>query len=50
MEDDTTRGMDSSLYPYIGRNPMELVYRLGDAQRHYKMDKLTIEFYSNLLI
>jgi hypothetical protein len=31
MEDDTTRGMASSLYPYIGRNPRELVYRTGDA-------------------
>jgi hypothetical protein len=27
MEDDTTRGMASSLYPYIGRNIRELVYR-----------------------
>jgi hypothetical protein len=41
MEDDTTIGMDSSLYPYIGRNPRALVYRPGDAQRHYRMDMIT---------
>jgi hypothetical protein len=42
MEDDTTRGMASSLYPYIGRNPYrELVHRPGDAQRHYITDMIT---------
>jgi hypothetical protein len=41
MEDDTTRGMASSFYPYIGRNPRELVYRPGYAQRHQIMDRIT---------
>jgi len=50
VEDDTTRGMGSSLYPYIGRNPNELVYRPGDAWRHYIMDMITIEFCIHLLI
>jgi hypothetical protein len=50
MEDDTTRGMASSIYPYIGRKRRELVYIPGDAQRHYKMNKITKEFCSNLLI
>jgi hypothetical protein len=50
VEDDTTRGMASSLYPYIGRNSRELVYRPGDAQRHYRMDNITTELCSNLLI
>jgi len=41
MEDETIGGMTSSLYLYIGRNPRELVYRLGDAQRHNRMDMIT---------
>jgi hypothetical protein len=41
MEDDTTRGMASSLYAYIGRNLRELVYRLGDVKMHYRMEKIT---------
>jgi hypothetical protein len=45
MGDDTTRGMASSLYPYIGRNSRKLVYRPGDAQRHYRMGRLTAEIY-----
>ena len=50
VEDDTTRGMPSSLYPYIGRNPKELVYRPVDAHRHYIMDRLTTKLCSNFLI
>jgi hypothetical protein len=50
MEDETNRGMASSLYPYIGRNPRELVYRPRDVQRHYKMGRIIAKFCSNLLI
>jgi hypothetical protein len=50
MDDDTTIGMESSMYPYIGRNPRELVYRPRDAKRNYRMDRSTTEFCSNLLI
>jgi hypothetical protein len=50
IEDDTTKGMELSLYPYIGRNPRELVYRPGDAQMHYIMDRITINVFSNILI
>jgi hypothetical protein len=50
MEDDTTRGMTSSLYPYIGGNPREFVYRPRDVKRHHKMARITTTFYSNLLI
>jgi hypothetical protein len=32
MEDDTTKGMASSLHSYIGRDPRALVHRPGDAQ------------------
>jgi hypothetical protein len=41
MEDDTTIGMASSLYPYIRSNYREMVYIPRDAQRHYIMDMLT---------
>jgi hypothetical protein len=37
-------GMASSLHPYIGRNPRELVCRPGDAQRHYKWTTLQQNF------
>jgi hypothetical protein len=50
MEDGTTRGMASSLYSYVGRDPRELVHTPRDVQRHYRMDKITIEFCNNLLI
>jgi hypothetical protein len=50
MEDDTTRGMASSLYPHIGRNSNKLVCRLGTTQRHCKMDNITTKFYSHFLI
>jgi hypothetical protein len=50
MEDDTTRGMASSLHPYIGRNSRKLVCRPGTVQRHCRMDNITTKFYSNLLI
>jgi hypothetical protein len=41
MEDDTTRGMASSLHPHIGRNSRKLVCRPGTAQRHCRMDNIT---------
>jgi hypothetical protein len=41
MGDDTTSGMASSFYPYIARNPIELVYRPGYAQRNNIMDMIT---------
>jgi hypothetical protein len=44
MEDDTTRGMASSLHPHIGRNSRKLVCRPGTAQRHYRMDNITTNF------
>jgi hypothetical protein len=44
MEDDTTRGMASSLHPYTGRNSNKLVCRPGTAQRHCKMDNITTNF------
>jgi hypothetical protein len=44
MEDDTPRGMASSFYPYIGRNPRELIHRTGDVQRHYRMENITTIF------
>jgi hypothetical protein len=50
VEDETTRGIASSLYPYIGRNSTKIVYRPGDAQRHYRVVKLTKKFHSNLLV
>ena len=31
MEDETIRGMASSLYSYIGRDSRELVHRSGDV-------------------
>jgi hypothetical protein len=43
MEDDTTRGMASSLHPHIGRNFRKLVCRPGTAQRHCRMDNITTE-------
>jgi hypothetical protein len=33
MDDDTTRGMASSLYSYTRRNPKKLVCRPGTAHR-----------------
>jgi hypothetical protein len=50
VEDDTTNGMASSLYPYIGKNPRELVYRLGDVERHYIMDMITTKKCSKFII
>jgi hypothetical protein len=47
VEDETTRGMASSLYQCIGMNPRELVYRPGDVQRHYRMDNITTKLCSN---
>jgi hypothetical protein len=50
MEEDTTKGMASSLHPHIGRNSIKMVCRPGTAQRHCRMDNITKKLYSNLII
>jgi hypothetical protein len=40
MENDTTRGMASSLHTYSRGHTSELVYILGIAQRNYDMDDI----------
>jgi hypothetical protein len=44
MENDTTRGMASSLYSHIRRDSNKLVYRPGIAQRNYRLDNITTNF------
>jgi hypothetical protein len=50
MEIGTTRGVDTSLHSYIGRNPKELVYRIGTIERNYKLERIAAEFYDHILI
>jgi hypothetical protein len=50
MEIGTTRGVDTSLHSYIGRNPKELVYRIGTIERNYKLERIAAEFYGHILI
>jgi hypothetical protein len=44
MEDDTTRGMDSSIFSHIRRYPNKLVYRPRIAQRKCKLDSIIVTF------
>jgi hypothetical protein len=39
MDIGTTRGVATSLYSYIGKNPKELVYKIGTAQGNCKLGR-----------
>ena len=50
VENDTTRGMASSLHTYFKVNTSELVYRPGIAQRNYNMKDIAMELHNHFLI
>jgi hypothetical protein len=50
MENDTTRGMASSLHTYFRGHTNELVHRPGIAQRKYNVEGIAIELHNHFLI
>jgi hypothetical protein len=50
MEDETTRGMSSSLYSHVRRDSIKLVHRPGIAQGNYILDNITTKFYSHFIV
>jgi hypothetical protein len=50
MENDTLRGMASSLHTYSRGHTNELVYKPGTAQRNYDLDIITTKFNGHFLI
>jgi hypothetical protein len=50
VENDTTRGMASSLHTYFKGNTSKLVHRPGIVQRKYNMEDVAIELHNHFLI
>jgi hypothetical protein len=50
MDIGTTRGVATSIYSYIGRNPKESIYKIGTEQRNCKLGRVAIEFCDHIFI
>jgi len=50
MDIGTTIGVATLFYSYIGRNPKELVYIIGTAQRNCKLERFTKKLCDHLCI